>query len=209
VPFGNIQIVPPAAEPVDLSIAKSHLRVSGCDEDAYIAALVSGARQAAERECGLQFVTATYRLTLDDFPRDWQDTGLSFGANVTRAPFGTVHLPVGPVASVVSVQYYDTAGALQTLDPTTYSVGTATSRIVPITGWPIVRYFTIENVAITYTAGFGGAAQVPGDAVGAILLILADRYQNRGDNVSNFLADRPAPAAAVRLLNNLRDGRQW
>jgi uncharacterized phiE125 gp8 family phage protein len=102
VPFGNTQIVPPAAEPVDLSIAKSHLRVSGCDEDAYIAALVSGARQAAERECGLQFVTATYRLTLDDFPRDWQDTGLSFGANVTRAPFGTVHLPVGPVASVVS-----------------------------------------------------------------------------------------------------------
>jgi uncharacterized phiE125 gp8 family phage protein len=209
VPFGLVQLVPPAAEPVSRDIAKSHLRVTWSGDDAYIDELIAGARQHAERECGLQFVTAQYRLYLDDFPRDWEDTGLSFGRNVTRAPFGTVQLPLSPIASVDAIRYLDMAGVSQTLDPATYSAGVTTSRVVPITGWPIVHYYSVENVQIDFTAGFGGPAQVPADARAAILLILADRYINRGDDTAKFLADRQIPAGALRLLRNLRDGRQW
>jgi uncharacterized phiE125 gp8 family phage protein len=203
VPFACVQTVAPATEPVSVDVAKSHLRVTWASDDAYIAAMLAGARAAAEREAGIQLVTATFALTLDDFPRA---CGVPDGP---RRAGSSVRLPVGPVVAVDSVAYRDFGGTVQTLAPTSYDVGVRTGRLVPIVFWPIVYPYGLENVTVTFRAGYGGAAQVPADAVAAILLILADRYQNRGDNVTNFLADRAIPAAALRLLRNLGDGRQW
>ena len=200
MPFDLTQTVAPTAEPVTLAIAKAHLRVTWTDDDDYIAELIAGARDAAETECGRAFITRTYTLTLADFPRLYsQDCGHD------------ILLPVGPVGSVTGITYTDSAGATQTLATTDYSVGAKTARISPVVSWPTTYYpYSPENVTVTYTAGFGPTyASVPAAARAAVLLILADRYENRGDNMSNFLADRPIPAAALRLLGGLRDGNQW
>jgi uncharacterized phiE125 gp8 family phage protein len=199
VPFDCRRTVEPTAGPVPLVTAKSHLRVSGTDEDPLIAAMLAGAVRQAERESGLQFLTATYALTLDDFPRACAEDGA-----------GVIRLPVGPALSVSSIAYRDADNAPQTLSPADYAVGLKTGRIRPVSFWPSTYPYGLENVTVTYTAGFGAAAaSVPADAVQAVLLILADRYENRGDEVSSFHAERPIPAGALRLLTNLRDGEQW
>jgi uncharacterized phiE125 gp8 family phage protein len=197
VPFDCRQTVAPTADPVTLQTAKSHLRVTYAADDDYISTLLAGAVQHAQRESGRQFCTATFALTLDDFP-SYCDGGDS-----------TIRLPVGPVAGVDSVVYRDADGVTQTLATSDYSVGVKTGRLIPATYWPATDPAALENVTVTFSAGYGGRADVPADAVAAILLLLADRWENRGDNVANFLADRPIPAGALRLLRNLGDGHQW
>lgn len=199
MPFDCRQTVAPDVEPVSLAIAKSHLRVTWGNDDDYVRELLAGARDAAERESGRQFVTATWVLTLDDFPRCGEADGWS----------SEIRLPVGPAVAVDSIVYRDADGATQTLDADDYAVGAKTGRVSPVASWPTTDADQLENVTVTYRAGYGGAAQVPPAARAAILLILADRWGNRGDNVSNSLADREIPAAARRLLRNLGDGHQW
>jgi hypothetical protein len=215
VPFAVVEVVAPAEQPVSLARAKDHLRVSGTDEDAIIVDMIAGAARSAQRECGLQLVTATLKLVLDDFPRFWLNGLSAFPGCWTDDGYwairerGIIRLPVGPVQSVTSIQYTDTAGVVQTMSAADYSVGAATGRVMPKTGWPVTSANTLENVSVTYLAGFGAASAVPMDAVAAILLILADRYQNRGDELSAFHADREIPAGARRLLRNLSNGDQW
>jgi uncharacterized phiE125 gp8 family phage protein len=199
VPFGLVQTVAPSEEPVTLAIAKSHLRVTWNQDDDYISELLKGARDAAEHESGRQFCQATYALTLDDFPRGCEADNYDI----------EIRLPVGPVLGVSSITYRDEDGATQTLSTDDYAVGVRTGRIAPVSFWPATDPEAIDNVTVTFTAGYGGRDAVPGRAKDAIRLILADRYENRGDNVSNFLADREIPAAALRLLRGLGDGVQW
>lgn len=195
MPFGVSQTVAPASDAVTFDIAKKHLRVTWSDDDDLIRAFLAGAIQSAQRESGRQLVTATLRLTLDDFPRDSAEDGC-----------GVIRLPVGPVVAVDSVEYQDAAGAWQTVAASDYSVGLATGRILPLAGWPTV-YAGLEAVRVTYRAGYGTTADVPAEATQAVLLILADRYTHRGDGVG--AADRPIPAGALRLLRGLSDGAQW
>jgi hypothetical protein len=215
MPFSCRQTVAPSELPVSLAIAKSHLRVTWTDDDSYISELIEGATDSAQREApGLQLVTSTWVLTLDDFPRlcgaGWP---AECASEVVRYPVnrhaGAIRLPVGPVVAVASITYRDAAGVVQTLDPASYDVGARTGRVAPVSGWPTVYAPGVDNVSVTFTAGFGAASAVPAAARDAIRLILADRWSNRGDNVSNFLADRDVPAAARRLMDNLRDGYQW
>lgn len=195
MPFAVVTTSAAATGPVSLARAKAHLRVSGTDEDALIADYLAGAVKTAEREAGRQFVTASLKLVLDDFPREGCDEG------------DTVRLPVGPVQSVTSIVYTDTAGVSQTLLTTDYYVGANTGRIRPATYWPSTRDGSPENVSITYVAGYGAASACPAEAVAAVLLILADRYEHRGDEGGE--AERPIPLAALRLLRGMHDGEQW
>jgi uncharacterized phiE125 gp8 family phage protein len=197
--FAVVETVAPTEGPVSLARAKEQLRVAGTDEDALIAAMLAGAVKQAQRECGLQLVTATLTLVLDDFPRrtDGADPAGSLSTlGGVRYVGNVLHLPVGPVQSVASITYRDTAGQTQTLDPATYDVGKYTARVRPINFWPITYPYGLENVSVTYVAGYGNAAAVPADAVSAILLIVADRYQHRGDDTALVHDDRPIPAAA-------------
>jgi uncharacterized phiE125 gp8 family phage protein len=194
MPIAVVRTVAPAFDPVSLERAKSHLRVSGNDDDDEIALKLAGAVSAAQRECERQFARATFRLLLDDFPRG---RGEADGSQP-----GTIRLPLGPVGAVESVAYTDADGAPQTVSTVAYHVGTATGRVVPLFGgaWPATNRAP-ENVSITFTAGWATAGEVPADAVSAVLLILGDRWENRGDGLDG--ADRDIPPAAKRLLRNL------
>jgi uncharacterized phiE125 gp8 family phage protein len=202
MPFAIVQTVAPSAEPVSLARAKSHLRVTWSTDDDYIADLLTGAIEAAQRECGQQFVTATFKLILDDFPRSGADECSGAGRRASA-----LRIPLSPIVAVDSILYADSAGNSQTLDASTYAVGRFTGRVSPVTFWPITNPRGLENVSITFRAGYGAASDVPKDAFAAVLLILADRYENRGD--AGGKDERAIPAAALRLLNNLRGGEQW
>jgi uncharacterized phiE125 gp8 family phage protein len=62
------RLTPPAVEPVTLAEAKHHCRVDTDADDAYIASLITAAREWCEAYCDETLVHTQYRMTLDSFP---------------------------------------------------------------------------------------------------------------------------------------------
>lgn len=58
----------PAIEPVSLNEAKQHCRVDTDADDAYIASLITAAREWCEAYCDETFVHTQYVMKLDSFP---------------------------------------------------------------------------------------------------------------------------------------------
>lgn len=144
--FGLQQIVAPAAEPISLAEAKAHLRVDIPDEDELvIKPLIKAARKHCEDKTGYQLVAATWKLTLDGFSGEGRDDGKR------------IYLPMPPLHAVSSIQYTDTAGAVQTLAASKYRVDiTREPAIVePAYGevWPTTRD-QVGAVTITYVSGY-------------------------------------------------------
>jgi uncharacterized phiE125 gp8 family phage protein len=167
------RITDASAEPVTLDHVKAHLRVDAADDDTLIRALITAARIDAENRLQRTLLQSTWRLTLDGFPRGWPDDA--------------VLLSWGPIVDVVSVQYYDPAGALQTLAPTEYRL--ADSRLEPVAAWPATQTRR-SAVLVQYTAGYGPqASAVPAPIVQWILLAIGDLYANRERS-----AERPVVA---------------
>lgn len=91
-----IQLAPPTAEPVTRQEVRDYLRLDGTDDYSIIDGLIVAARKYAEMVTRRQLVTATWRLTLDKFPR-------------------RLELPFAPLSHVVAIRYIDTDGTLTTL----------------------------------------------------------------------------------------------
>ncbi len=84
----------------------------------------------------------------------------------------------------MSLQYYDTFGALQTVDPSLYLVRTparvqGTIERAPSSSFPAVQGDRRYPVYITFTAGYGAPAQVPATIKQAVLLVIGWLYANR------------------------------
>lgn len=62
-------VTAPTDEQITLAEAKAHLRVDANDEDAYIYALISVARDEAEAVCGRRFGAQSWKLYFDRFER--------------------------------------------------------------------------------------------------------------------------------------------
>lgn len=78
-------ITAPTVEPVTLAGVKNHLRIDSEDENALITALITTARQLAERDTKRAFITQTWRLYLDESPAE-------------------IYLPKPPLQSVESIK---------------------------------------------------------------------------------------------------------
>lgn len=154
----------PGSEPVTLDEAKLWLKVDGSDEDALITSLIVVARQVCETYAGLSFITQTRQVKLDRF-------------------CGDVILPYGPVTSVTQFIYFDPDDAEQEITEDDYTLdiqsGLAKIRIGE-EGWPSTNR-QLNNVAITYEAGYATAADVPEVAKLAIKKRMALDYEKRGD----------------------------
>jgi uncharacterized phiE125 gp8 family phage protein len=109
--------------------------------------------------------------------------------------------PYPPLVSVDSIQYVDTAGSTQTLDSSYYRVDTTNQpgRITEAYGmsWPDIRAVT-NAVTITYTAGYGAAADVPDQVKAAIKLLVGHWYEHR-EAVAEISLNK-APMAVEDLL---------
>lgn len=160
----------PTVEPILLAEAKAHLRVEVDDDDALIAGLIAAARQYVEQKTGRALITQVWDAQLDG------------GFTATE-----YELPLAPLQSVVSVQYTDTAGVLQSWDSSNYRV-TAPSGPMPAAGrlslaygvgWPSTRYQNGAAV-IRFVAGYGASgAAVPEAIKLALRLMLGHWYEHR------------------------------
>ena len=160
------QLSPPAAEPLTLAEAKLHLRVDAdiTDDDSLITALIVTARQQAEHRTGRALVSQQWRYAIDAFPVD------------------SLELPLPKLLSVQSVTYLDSDGTRQTLANTEYDVITdeLVGRLIPAYGksWPSCREWP-GSVQVSYTCGYGAAADVPQSIKAWMLLAIGAWYENR------------------------------
>ena len=162
-------IAGPAQEPLTLEEAKRFLRITTDAEDEVVAALVAAARKRIERGTELALITQTVEVKLDGF---WGSCAID--------------LPMPPLQEVVSIQYLDGAGALQTLPADTYKVSThrRPGRVWLASGksWPATRPQP-EAVTVTFKAGFGDdpaalLAKAP-NLVQAVRLLVGHYDQHR------------------------------
>jgi uncharacterized phiE125 gp8 family phage protein len=168
----------PAAEPVSTSEAKTHLRVTGSDDDTYIDTLVKAARRNVENHLRRALITQTRALRLDGFPCEEY-----------------IELPYGPVQSVSSVAYLDADGTTQTWSSANYRVDiySVPPRISLAYGisWPTTRGVS-HSLTVTYICGYGAAGSaVPAEIVHAIKLIVGHLYENREENVAFSMEAMP------------------
>ena len=160
----------PTTEPLTTQEVKDHVRVDISDDDDYIDALITAARKSAETFTNRQFITATYTLNLDRFPR---------GKNGT-----VIKLSRPPIVSVTTVKYFDIDGAQQTLvADTDYQVDVLSEpgRLAPApsTFWPSVQAQRLNPIEIIYIAGYGAAGAVPQGIKQALLLLVGHWYERR------------------------------
>ena len=173
-------ITPPAGEPVSLQEAKAHLRVDFDDDDGLIQALIAAARQAAETITNRQLMSARWKPVMDSFP------GPSLMGVPAGQPFSlpghAILIHKSPVLNVVSINYLDMAGVLQSMPASNYTVDAACepARITPVFGqiWPIALP-QIGAVSVTFDAGYGAAASVPEGIKSWIKLRVGSLYAHR------------------------------
>jgi len=182
--FALKQTVAPAEEPVTTGEAKTFARIEFSEEDALIASLVAAARYHAEIYTRRQFVTATWRLSLDWFPDE-------------------ILLPRAPGVTVTSITYAGTTeGTWDTLAASQYVLDTDSepARIWPTLSavWPITLDVP-QAVKIVYTAGYGAATAVPEGIKTAIKWLVGWWMENRE-------AVNEIPAAFYLLLDPFQVG---
>ena len=153
-----------AAEPISLDAAKGFLRVDSADENAYIGALITAARQFVESSTLRALLTQTWEMTLDEAREE-------------------VRIPRPPLQEVTKIEWINEAGVKSVVSSSTYDVELAQGapgRVRLRTGcvWPIHRGFA--SFIVTFKAGYGDdAAAVPAGLVEAIRQVLAHFYSGR------------------------------
>ena len=154
-------ITPPATEPVTLANARGAIGITDAADtssDATITRHITEAREWVEKHLQRSLITQTWKLRLDAWPSD-----------------GVIELPMGPVQSISSVTYTDTAGASQTVDSADYYLDSYSLqpnvRPAYSESWPSARYFH-DSIAVQYVVGYGAAAAVPGPIIHAIYRII-------------------------------------
>ena len=179
--MGLVLLDGPAAPPVSLDEAQTHLRSENPEEAALVQSLVLAATGQAEAFCRRRFVTQEWRATLDAFPAE------------------ALVLPYPPLQSVETIEYFDSDGVLQTVPAADYQVRTAEvpGEVVPAYGasWPVTR--AVEDaVRVEFTCGYGDPEDVPDAIRAAILLIVGTLYANR---------ETVAPVA----MHSIPDSAEW
>ena len=61
-------VTAPAAEPVTLVEAKTHLRLDTSSDDTYVSALITAARERVELFLRRALITQVFEFAVDDFP---------------------------------------------------------------------------------------------------------------------------------------------
>jgi uncharacterized phiE125 gp8 family phage protein len=155
-----------SSEPITLSEAKAHLRVDGTADDAYITALITIARQAAEHEAQRSFAPQTLRVRASQ----WGDG---------------IPLPRGPVNAVSHVRYQDSSNTQQTLATAAYyldrSMPEPVVRVAYGYTWPSLHPRS-DVIEVQYTAGTWQTAagvESPRAALQYMLLLIGAMFENR------------------------------
>lgn len=158
--------VNPAAEPVTLAEAKSHLRVTHESEDALVSGLIAAARQEVERQTGLALIEQDWRLVLDAWPAE-----------------DVIELRRHPVSQILSVTIYDGDGAASLLPSPNYQLDAASRPARLLVIERPAPGLCINGIEIDFRAGFGAAGtDVPDLLKRSMLMLIAHWYEFRGSH---------------------------
>jgi uncharacterized phiE125 gp8 family phage protein len=183
--------IAPTVAPVSVADMRDHLRITDQSEGAYLESLIEAAvsHMDGEGDLGRAMITQTWA--------QW----------VPQSP-GDVRLLMGPFQALVSVEYYDAAGTLQTATigdfETRLSGDFVICRPKENREWPTADGRP-DAIKITYTAGFGATpANVPTGIRHALKLLVSHWYENRGIASQDAMND--VPMAYHALVGNERVG---
>lgn len=172
-------VTAPTAEPITLSDALAHLNVTHSEDNAYVSALITVAREYIEQVTNRALVNSTWKAFYDDFD--------------------TFALPM-PASSVTHVKYYDDLGsAAVTVDSADYRTDlNALPALLYLAygkSWPASALRPTSGVEIQFVAGYGAAGSaVPASIKHAMKLLIGHWYEHREDVA---LSDGRMPATAV------------
>lgn len=191
--YGLSLYTAPATEPVSVTEAKAHLRVTYTDEDSLIADLIVAARRWFEEQTYRALVSQTWDLKLDEFP-----TGDD-----------PIRVPRAPMVSVTSITYVDGDGVTQTWSSSQYVVSATRQPglIRPAYGyeWPADVRDQPDAINVRFVAGYGAAADVPGPIKAAIKLLIGQLYEFREQLTERPTQEIPAGAQRIMQLYDLGD----
>jgi len=183
--------VAPVGLPVTLPEVKTWCRKTTCDEDDLLLGLLNSAVQKAELITNRVFITRTYEGFVECLNCSKWEKGYFF--QIRRAPLIAV--------SKIEVMVND---ALVTIEDTEYNVKQTSgfSRIIfeEVNDSPDLVPYPYK---ITFTAGYGVAADVPDPIKTAIKMMVSYWRQQRGD--CDGEGEIPSPAMGIldeyRILN--------
>lgn len=182
------RLTAPAAEPITLAEAKSHIRVDNTVDDALISGYITTAREWCEDYLDRALVLQQFVMKLDAFPTEIE---------VPRPPMASAG-----TATAVTITY--TTGytlATATLATTSYRVDREDTpgkvRNLYNQSWPS-HLIDQNSVVVTWWAGYGDASGVPQRAKTAMLMCVHELYEKRGGG--------EMPDAAKRLLDTISWG---
>lgn len=171
------------------------MRVDISDDDVYIASLITASTEHIEHLTRRQLMPATWRLSLDCFPSQYQMRGTGH----RETPDGMdILLPRPNLTGITHIKYADGLGVIQTLSSDVYTaqIDDEPGRVTLKYGqsWPVTLDIT-NAVVITYTAGFSvgtdeeiSRALVPKSIKQAILLLAGHWYENREATISGSIS---------------------
>ena len=156
------------------------------DHDSELTDLALAAITLLERASGRLFLTRTVTWTLDEFPNE-----------------ECLEVPLPPLASITSIQYYDTDDVQQTWASSKYNVSTSTpGRIEPTESesWPTTKN-KFEAVTIVFSAGYGATeSTVPAGIRQAIKLCIKYWFEEG-------TPEGEIPNGAMVLIDGFKHGR--
>jgi len=184
-----VTVTPPDSEPLTLAIVKEFLAIEADEtlHDAKLGRFIAAARAQAEAITGTFMVPQTVRLSASD----WSDL---------------VHLPIGPVTAATQIEWQDTEGDWQTLDPTIYDFGSAglvaIIRLKPRQCFPFGKRSGQDTIRVTLEVGY---PELPAALETAMLIMVADQFAQRESFVTGTIATKvPTSMQVENLLANYR-----
>lgn len=178
-----------STELVSLAELKTHLRIDVTDEDSYLPALITAAREYCEQFTGRTIGTKTLEGILNDFPCDYID------------------LYESPIQSITSVKYTDADGDETTWDSSYYisNLDVIPEKIYPAYGltFPAFVPYPSGAVRIRYQAGHT-SANLPESIKQAILLVAGDLYENREATSEKRVYELPFSVKALLMPYRVR-----
>ena len=186
-----VLVTAPSVKPIGLDEVKKNCNIDHGDDDALIEGLIDAAvslldGHAGER--GQAMINQSWSVSMRQF-------------------CASIRLPVGPLVSVTSVQYYNSSDVLTLASASLYGAFTdglgAYISLKANQTWPSVADRE-DAVTVTWVAGFGATAdKVPAAIRQAMLLLVGHWYQNR-ETVSVGDAVYQLPFAVDALLGPRR-----
>ena len=181
---GELRVVTAASgSPVEVAEAKAHAHYSADDQDALFASLIATAHawlQPPVGWLGRSVLQQTLRLDLPCWP------------------YHAIRLPAGPVSSVASVKYFDTANVERTVSSSLYFLD-GDDLVFADTFTPEALYARPAAVRIQYVAGYTNAGAIPSPIKTAIMMLVAHWFENR-EAVAAVGADNLLPLGVTDLL---------